>query len=117
MCEIWNTEDWRKKSTSGKDNRSKTDRGGKTSRHTDGSIGYDERRLRLRIKLGKEPTFLELFLDTHLNKKCKKNRLWAGELNVKILEGLQFCTKRAKEAYAEYVQEMRKRVWVEFRAR
>ncbi|KAL8240902.1 hypothetical protein R6Q59_014257 [Mikania micrantha] len=98
MCEIWNTEDWRKKSTSGKDNRSKTDRGGKTSRHTGGSIGYDERRLRLRVKLGKEPTFLELFLDTHLNKKCKK-RFWAGELNVKILEGLQFCTERAKEAY------------------
>ncbi|KAL8249149.1 hypothetical protein R6Q59_006017 [Mikania micrantha] len=39
--------DWLKKSTSGKDNRSKTDRGGKTSRHTGGSIGYDERRLRL----------------------------------------------------------------------
>ncbi|KAL8234800.1 hypothetical protein R6Q59_020900 [Mikania micrantha] len=44
---IWNTEDWRKKSKSGKDNRNKTDRGGKTSRHTGGSIGYDERRLRL----------------------------------------------------------------------
>ncbi|KAL8227251.1 hypothetical protein R6Q57_017083 [Mikania cordata] len=95
---IWNTEDWCKKSTIAKDNRSKTDRGGKTSRHTGGSIGYNERRLRLRVKLGKEPTFLELFLDTHLNKKYKK-RLWIGELNVKILEGLQFCTERAKNAY------------------
>ncbi|KAL8195524.1 hypothetical protein R6Q57_025927 [Mikania cordata] len=113
MCEIWNTEDWRKKSTSAKDNRSKTDTCGKTSRHTGGSIGYDERRLRLRVKLGKEPTFLELFLDTHLNKKCKK-RLWAGELNVKILEGLQFCTERVKEAYADYLQEMTKEYGLNF---
>ncbi|KAD5961292.1 hypothetical protein E3N88_12768 [Mikania micrantha] len=34
FSKIWNTKEWRKKSTSGKDNRSKTDRGGKTSRHT-----------------------------------------------------------------------------------
>ncbi|KAD3068862.1 hypothetical protein E3N88_36742 [Mikania micrantha] len=104
---VWNTEEWRKKSMSGKDNRSKTDGSGKISRHTGGSIGYDERSLILRVKLGKEPTFLELFLDTHLNKRCKK-RLWAVELNVKILDGLQFCTERAKEAYAEYLEEMTK---------
>ncbi|KAL8251444.1 hypothetical protein R6Q59_035137 [Mikania micrantha] len=113
ICEVWNSEEWRKKSTSGKDNRSKTDGSGKTSRHTGGSIGYDERRLRLRVKLGKEPTFLELFLDTHLNKRCKK-RLWARELNVKILDGLQFCTERAKEAYAEYLEEMTKEYGLNF---
>ncbi|KAD2806026.1 hypothetical protein E3N88_39403 [Mikania micrantha] len=111
---VWNTEEWRKKSTSGKDNRSKTDGSGKTSRHTGGSIGYDERRLRLRVKLGKEPTFLKLFLDTHLNKRCKK-RLWAGELNVKILDRLQFCTERAKEAYVtEYLEEMTKEYGLNF---
>ncbi|KAL8236062.1 hypothetical protein R6Q59_017143 [Mikania micrantha] len=42
---VWNTEEWRKKSMSGKDNRSKTDGSGKISRHTGGSIGYDERSL------------------------------------------------------------------------
>ncbi|KAL8260069.1 hypothetical protein R6Q59_028022 [Mikania micrantha] len=111
--DVWNSEKWRKKSTSGKDNRSKTDGSGKTSRHTGGSIGYDEHRLRLRVKLGKEPTFLELFLDTHLNKRCKK-RLWARELNVKIMDGLQFCTERAKEAYAEYLEEMTKEYGLNF---
>ncbi|KAL8199774.1 hypothetical protein R6Q57_013342 [Mikania cordata] len=45
--EIWNIEDWCKKPTSRKDNRNKTDKGGKTSRHIGNSIGYDERRLRL----------------------------------------------------------------------
>ncbi|KAL8227272.1 hypothetical protein R6Q57_017104 [Mikania cordata] len=70
-------------------------------------------RLIERVKLVKEPTFLELFLDTHLNKKCKK-RFWAGELNVKILEGLHFCTERAKEAYEEYLQEMIKEYGLNF---
>ncbi|KAL8227869.1 hypothetical protein R6Q57_015453 [Mikania cordata] len=118
---IWNTEDWRKKSTSRKDNHNKTDRGGKTSRHTGGSIGYDKRRLRLEsyshthvVKLGKELTFLELLLDIHISKKCKKI-FWAGEPNVKILEGLQFCTEWAKEAYVtEYLQEMIKEYRLNF---
>ncbi|KAL8205350.1 hypothetical protein R6Q57_008901 [Mikania cordata] len=66
-----------------------------------------------RVKLGKKPTFLELFLDTHLDKKCKK-RFWAGELNVKIFEGLQFCIEQAKEAYAEYLQEMIKEYGLNF---
>ncbi|KAD5961112.1 hypothetical protein E3N88_12585 [Mikania micrantha] len=113
MSEVWNSEEWRKKSTSGKDNCSKTDGSGKISRHTGGSRGYDECRLRLRVKLGKEPTFLELFPDTHLNKRRKKG-FWNGELNVKTLDGLQFCTERAKEAYTEYLEEMTKEYGLNF---
>ncbi|KAI3682265.1 hypothetical protein L2E82_50006 [Cichorium intybus] len=47
MCRQWNTEAWLKRSGSGTSNRNTTDSGGNISRHTGGSIGYDEHRIRL----------------------------------------------------------------------
>ncbi|KAI3765068.1 hypothetical protein L2E82_15092 [Cichorium intybus] len=47
MCRQWNTEAWLKRSVSGTSNRNTRDSGGNISRHTRGSIGYDEHRIRL----------------------------------------------------------------------
>ncbi|KAL8224245.1 hypothetical protein R6Q57_019720 [Mikania cordata] len=47
LCLIWNTDDWAKKSERGRDNRMKVDSSGSISRHTGGSVGYDEHRIRL----------------------------------------------------------------------
>ncbi|KAI3809157.1 hypothetical protein L1987_25127 [Smallanthus sonchifolius] len=52
--------------------------------------------------LGREPTYKEVFLTTHLTKECKE-RLLAGELNLNIMEGMVFCTNRAKLAYMDYL--------------
>ncbi|KAK1419809.1 hypothetical protein QVD17_29167 [Tagetes erecta] len=105
--EIWDSPEWKKKSLSGKKNRASADKGGKTSRHTGGSIGYDEHRIRLKRKWGREPSFKELFLATHLKKKSKA-RFFAGELGLNNLEELVFCTPRARQAYINYLEEMLK---------
>ncbi|KAL8248859.1 hypothetical protein R6Q59_005727 [Mikania micrantha] len=73
---------------------------GEMSRHTGGSIGYDEHRFRLEIKLGRPPTFKELFLHTHL-KKDSKAKFWAGNYDDSP-EGMEFCTQRSKETYVSY---------------
>ncbi|KAD7117747.1 hypothetical protein E3N88_05015 [Mikania micrantha] len=73
---------------------------GEMSRHTGGSIGYDEHRFRLEIKLGRPPTFKELFLHTHL-KKDSKAKFWAGNYDDSP-EGMEFCTQRSKETYEAY---------------
>ncbi|XP_076958845.1 uncharacterized protein LOC143634712 [Bidens hawaiensis] len=113
MCDAWDTEEWNKKSKSAKANRMKIDSSGKFSRHTGGSIGYDEYRVRLRKALGREPTFKEIFLVTHLNKEGKR-KLLAGELDVNNLEGMVFCTERAREAYEEYLFLMLEKYGPEF---
>ncbi|KAI3689147.1 hypothetical protein L2E82_47096 [Cichorium intybus] len=47
MCAHWDTEKWKKKSATGKKNRSSTDESGVISSHTGGSIGTAEHRDRL----------------------------------------------------------------------
>ncbi|KAK1429996.1 hypothetical protein QVD17_12403 [Tagetes erecta] len=88
---IWGTDEWQKKSTAGKRNRASADSSGKRSRHTGGSVGFDEHRIRLKTKLGREPSFGEVFLETHLIKESKI-KLWAGELQINNMEGMNFCT-------------------------
>ncbi|KAL8239997.1 hypothetical protein R6Q59_016564 [Mikania micrantha] len=100
LCLIWNTDDWAKKSERGRDNRMKVDSSGSISRHTGGSVGYDEHRIRLEIKLGKKPTFKQLFLHTHLKKESKA-KYWVGYYDDNP-EGMEFCTNRSKEAYESY---------------
>ncbi|XP_052626008.1 uncharacterized protein LOC111908507 [Lactuca sativa] len=98
LCREWNTDAWLKRSASGKSNRNTADSGGKIARHTGGSISYDEHRIRFIAKKGRPPTFLELFLITHLDKTSKK-KYFDGDV-----EGKQFCTERAREAYEAYSQ-------------
>ncbi|KAL8242471.1 hypothetical protein R6Q59_012773 [Mikania micrantha] len=78
----------------------KVDSSGAISRHTGGSIGYDEQRIRLEIKLGKKPTFKQLFLHNHLEKKSKA-KYWVGYYDENP-EGMEFCTDRSNEAYESY---------------
>ncbi|XP_035832045.1 uncharacterized protein LOC118481057 [Helianthus annuus] len=47
LCKGWNTEKWLKKSESGRTNRNSKGSGEGISRHTGGSIGFDEHRIRL----------------------------------------------------------------------
>ncbi|CAI9267634.1 unnamed protein product [Lactuca saligna] len=96
LCREWNTDAWLKRSASAKSNRNTADSGGKIARHTGGSISYDEHRIRFIAKKGRPPTFLELFLITHLDKTSKK-KYFDGDV-----EGKQFCTERAREAYEAY---------------
>ncbi|KAK1425243.1 hypothetical protein QVD17_20591 [Tagetes erecta] len=106
MYKIWGSEKWQKKSIAGKRNRASADRSGKRSRHTGGSVGFDEHRIRLKTKLGWEPSFGEVFLETHLTKESKV-KLWAGELQINNMEGMNFCTARARKAYEAYLIEMK----------
>ncbi|KAL8231393.1 hypothetical protein R6Q57_001171 [Mikania cordata] len=55
-------------------------------------------------KLGKPPTFKELFLATHLVKESKK-KFWDG-LYDESLDGAVFCTNRSRKAYEEYATAM-----------
>ncbi|KAI7741035.1 LOW QUALITY PROTEIN: hypothetical protein M8C21_022464, partial [Ambrosia artemisiifolia] len=106
MCKIWEKDDRKKKSESGTKNRASTTSTGKGSRHTGGSLGFDEHRTRLKNKIGREPSFREVFLETHLTKESKA-RLWAGELEINNLNGMDFCTTRAGEIYGEYLNDMK----------
>ncbi|KAL8198115.1 hypothetical protein R6Q57_024200 [Mikania cordata] len=58
----------------------------------------------LEKKLGKPPTFKELFLATHLVKESKK-KFWDG-LYDESLDGAMFCTNRSRKAYEEYATAM-----------
>ncbi|MFS8025909.1 hypothetical protein Hanom_Chr16g01480701 [Helianthus anomalus] len=48
MCKIWDTYEWKKKSESGTKNRASNDSTNKRprARHTGGSLGFDEHRIR-----------------------------------------------------------------------
>ncbi|KAD3067611.1 hypothetical protein E3N88_35491 [Mikania micrantha] len=70
------------------------------ARANGGSVGYDEHRIRLEIKLGKKPTFKQLFLHTHLKKESKA-KYWVGYYDDNP-EGMEFCTNPSKEAYESY---------------
>ncbi|KAD4889362.1 hypothetical protein E3N88_21435 [Mikania micrantha] len=51
LCMAWDTKEWLKRSTSGTSNRASTDSSGLTSRHTGGSIGFDEHRINMEAYL------------------------------------------------------------------
>ncbi|KAD5317636.1 hypothetical protein E3N88_17582 [Mikania micrantha] len=111
MCDLWDSEAWRKKSTIAKSNRNKGN--DKAARHTGGSIRYDEYRARMRRVFDREPNFREIFLLTHLD-KASKAKLLAGELNLNSVNDMFFCNGRSKEAYASYLEEMIEKNGLEF---
>ncbi|XP_022041340.2 uncharacterized protein LOC110943917 [Helianthus annuus] len=106
LCKRWNTKGWLNKSKNGSKNRRSADSSGKSSRHTGGSMGYAERRARMKRKMNEEPNFKRIFLDTHLTKECKQ-KLWDGDIDIYNLEELKFCTERAKKVYGDYLSAMR----------
>ncbi|KAD3641561.1 hypothetical protein E3N88_30785 [Mikania micrantha] len=97
---IWNTEKWLKRSKAGRNNR-KND----LSRHTGGSMGFDEHRIRLDKQKGKMVGYELVFIDTHATKETKK-RLRDGEINVNDLDELEFVTSRSKESFKEFHNEL-----------
>ncbi|KAD4584348.1 hypothetical protein E3N88_21949 [Mikania micrantha] len=100
LCKIWNTEKWLKRSKAGRNNR-KND----LSRHTGGSMGFDEHRIRLDKQKGKMVGYELVFIDTHATKETKK-RLRDGEINVNDLDELEFVTSRSKESFKEFHNEL-----------
>ncbi|KAL8249718.1 hypothetical protein R6Q59_006586 [Mikania micrantha] len=105
LCMAWDTKEWLKRSTSGTSNRASTDSSGLTSRHTGGSIGFDEHRINMKKKLGKDPCFLQLFLNTHLTMKSKA-KLLDEDFDLHNLVDMEFCTQRSKESYEAYLSAM-----------
>ncbi|KAD5803399.1 hypothetical protein E3N88_14759 [Mikania micrantha] len=105
LCTAWDTKEWLKRSASGTNNRASSDSNGITSCHTGGSIGFDEHRINMKKKLGKDPSFLQVFLDTHLTTESKA-KLWAGKLDLHDSIQMDFCTERSKEAYEAYLSAM-----------
>ncbi|XP_019178121.1 PREDICTED: uncharacterized protein LOC109173336 isoform X2 [Ipomoea nil] len=73
---IWNSNEFKKISEKNKRNRNSDCGGIGPSLHTAGSIPITEHRRRLKEKLGKEPTYTELFNATHTLKRggyvCRK---------------------------------------------
>ncbi|MFS7904543.1 hypothetical protein Hanom_Chr01g00037341 [Helianthus anomalus] len=61
-------------------------------------MGFDEHRENWRRTYGREPTWKELFLQTHLTKECKE-KLRKGEISIYDMKNLKFCTNRSKEVY------------------
>ncbi|KAD4584569.1 hypothetical protein E3N88_22170 [Mikania micrantha] len=104
LCKGWNTNEWKKKSERGRNNRMSVDDEDVISRHTGDSRGYDEHRMILEKRLGKPPTFKELFLATHLVKESKK-KFWDGLYDESLDEAV-FCTNRSRKAYEEYATAM-----------
>ncbi|KAJ0790074.1 putative transposase, Ptta/En/Spm, plant [Helianthus annuus] len=105
LCRRWNTPGWLNKSKSGSRNRRSGNMNGKSSRHTGGSMGYAERRARMKRKMNAEPNFKQIFLETHLTKECKQ-KLWDGDIDIYNLKELKFCTKRAEKVYGDYLRAM-----------
>ncbi|XP_019154508.1 PREDICTED: uncharacterized protein LOC109151056 isoform X2 [Ipomoea nil] len=66
---IWNSNEFKKTSEKNKRNRNSDCGGLGPSLHTAGSIPITEHRRRLKEKLGKEPTHIELFNATHQHKQ------------------------------------------------
>ncbi|CAH1420439.1 unnamed protein product [Lactuca virosa] len=68
---VWNTEKWKQKSNSAKENRNKMEYGS-ISKHCCGSIPISHHRDILELKLKRPPTQLELFEKTHRTKQPKE---------------------------------------------
>ncbi|KAL8208976.1 hypothetical protein R6Q57_008388 [Mikania cordata] len=94
LCLIWNTEEWAKNSERGRNNRMRLDSSGAISRHTGGSVGYDEHRI------PKNP-HLSNFSFILILKKESKAKYWVGYYDENP-EWMDFCTDRSKEAYESY---------------
>ncbi|KAI3738265.1 hypothetical protein L2E82_28288 [Cichorium intybus] len=94
--QYWDTPEWKKLSASGTKNRNSSDGSGKTGRHTGGSIGMNEHLDRLRLMLGREPTWEEVYLQTRLTAESKA-RYFAGDHT-----NLQFLSKKAEDSYYDY---------------
>ncbi|KAL8227704.1 hypothetical protein R6Q57_015288 [Mikania cordata] len=107
LCKGWNTDAWKKKSERGRNNRISADEEDVISRHTGGSKGYDEHLIILEKKLGRPPTFKELFLSTHLVKESKKK--FREGLYEESLDEVVFCITRSRKAYEEYTTSMLER--------
>ncbi|KAJ0752363.1 putative transposase, Ptta/En/Spm, plant [Helianthus annuus] len=101
MCSAWNTKAWLSQSKCGSSNRNSADINGRSSRHTGGSTGFDEQCENWRRTYGREPTWKELFLQTHLTKECKE-KLRKCEISIYDMKNLKFCTNRSKEVYVSY---------------
>ncbi|KAK1419883.1 hypothetical protein QVD17_29303 [Tagetes erecta] len=102
LCDIWDTEKWSHRSQAGRNNR-KND----LSRHTGGSMGFDEHRIRLEKQKGGKVGYDLVFVDTHATKETKK-RLRDEEINIKDLEELEFVTQRSKKSFASFQKELEK---------
>ncbi|KAL8224322.1 hypothetical protein R6Q57_019797 [Mikania cordata] len=107
LCKGWNTDVWKKNSERGRNNRMSVDDEDVISRHKGRSGGYDEHRIILEKRLGKPPTFKELFLATHLVKESKKKKM--DGLYDESLNEAVFCTTRSRKAYEEYATSMLER--------
>ncbi|KAL4583616.1 hypothetical protein LXL04_008194 [Taraxacum kok-saghyz] len=97
MCRKWNTDEWKKKSKAARKNRNKTDSSGCTARHTGGSIGYEEHRLKLKELTGEEPAYMDVFCKVNLTAESKK-KYFEGDKEVP----LDFATGTAREAAEAY---------------
>ncbi|KAJ0718592.1 hypothetical protein HanOQP8_Chr08g0279891 [Helianthus annuus] len=104
-AQAWNTKAWLSKSKCGSSNRNNADINDRSSRHTGGSMGFDEHRENWRRTYGREPTWKELFLQTHLTKECKE-KLRKGEISIYDMKNLKFCTNQSKEVYGGYLEAM-----------
>ncbi|MFS7946835.1 putative transposase, Ptta/En/Spm, plant [Helianthus anomalus] len=100
----WNTKEWLDKSKTGSSNRKSGDIncGRASSRHTGGSMGFDEHRDNWKRTYDREPSWKEIFLQTHLTKKCKE-MLRKGDISIYDMKNLEFCTNESKEAYVSYL--------------
>ncbi|CAI9302089.1 unnamed protein product [Lactuca saligna] len=103
LCKYWDTYAWRKKSAAGRANRMSGDDTGTVSRHTGGSRGYDQYRLELQKEVKHIPTFLELFLITHLTAEANK-KFKAKDYD--IIQELEFCTPTTREISERYTSAM-----------
>ncbi|KAL4559342.1 hypothetical protein LXL04_031480 [Taraxacum kok-saghyz] len=97
LCRKWNTDEWKKKSKAARKNRNKTDSSGCTARHTGGSIGYEEHRLKLKELTGEEPAYMDVFCKVNLTAESKK-KYFEGDKEVP----LDFATGTAREAAEAY---------------
>ncbi|KAL4562467.1 hypothetical protein LXL04_034672 [Taraxacum kok-saghyz] len=77
LCEIWNTDSWKKNSQTAKSNR-KSSVSGSISTHTSGSINTEQHRAKMKKENGIDPTWGAVFKQTHLEKSAKL-KLAAGE--------------------------------------
>ncbi|KAM0036390.1 hypothetical protein Hdeb2414_s0014g00425801 [Helianthus debilis subsp. tardiflorus] len=98
ICSAWYTKAWLSKSKCGSPNRNIANINGRSSRHTGGSMGFDEHLENWRRTYGREPTWKELFLQTHLTKECKE-KLRKCEISIYDMNDLKFCTNRSKEGW------------------
>ncbi|CAI9264757.1 unnamed protein product [Lactuca saligna] len=95
LCAYWNTPKWKNISACAKENRNTPDANGKTGRHTGGSIGNADHRRKLKEATSKDPSWLDLFMKTRLDKESKK-RYFEGDRS-----NLHFCSETARQGHRQ----------------